>query len=147
VVLRRHDALRWSLGERAAPISWAKILHQGKGSLWQGAAQRPVVRPRRLGYADWLRLRNGPRQVNHHGQDKRNYSDSTFFKHVFVLRVSDGQRSPGSRADHELKTQLTRYSGDEGNCAIGILAAGDLAFPLAEIKDCRSSGRADRDFS
>jgi hypothetical protein len=64
-----------------------------------------------------------------------NHRDSTLFKHVFVLRVSDGQRSPGFGADHELNTQLTRYSGDEGNCAIGILAAGDLAFPLAEIKE------------
>ena len=33
-----------------------------------------------------------------------NHRESTFFKHVFVLRVSDGQRSLGSRANHELKT-------------------------------------------
>ncbi len=62
-----------------------------------------------------------------------------------MLRVSDGQRSPGSRADHKLKTQLTRYSGNEGNCAIGILAAGDLAFLLSKIKDCGNSGHADGD--
>ncbi len=64
-----------------------------------------------------------------------NHRDSTFFKHVFVLRVSDGQRSPGSRANHELKAQLTRYGGDEGDCAIGIFATGDFAFPLAKTKD------------
>jgi hypothetical protein len=30
-------------------------------------------------------------------------------------------------------------SGDEGNCAIGVFAAGYLAFPLAKIKDRRSA--------
>src|SRR5579864_7170980 len=61
------NILRWPLEERAASISWAEVHHQGKGSLWLGAAQHPLA-PQNLGYPDWLRLRNDPRQVNHHWQ-------------------------------------------------------------------------------
>jgi hypothetical protein len=51
-----------------------------------------------------------------------------------VLRVSDGQRSPGSRANHELKAQLTRYGGDEGNCAIGFLRLATSLFHSPKSK-------------
>src|SRR5208282_4872498 len=76
-----------------------------------------------------------------------NHRASMFFKHVFVLRVSDGQRALGSRANHELKAQLSRCGGEEGNCAIGIFATGDFAFPLAKIKDRGSARGADGDLA
>jgi hypothetical protein len=64
---------------------------------------------------------------------------STFFKDVFVLGISDGQRSPGPGTDHKLKAHGTWRSGDEGNCAVGVFASGYLGFPLAQIKDRRSA--------
>src|SRR6266496_1057884 len=47
---------------------------------------------------------------------------STFFEHVFVLRVSDGQRLLGSRTHRKFKTGDAWCNGDEGKCAIGVFA-------------------------
>jgi hypothetical protein len=66
-------------------------------------------------------------------------NDSALVKDVFVLGIADGQDSLGSGGAHDkLKAHLTRYDGDEGNCAIGILASGNLAFRVAEIENRRS---------
>lgn len=64
---------------------------------------------------------------------------STFFKYVFVLRVSDGHRPLSSGANDKFEPYDTGRSGDEGNCAIRIFARADFAFPFAKIKDCRST--------
>ena len=71
------------------------------------------------------------------GNDAPQLFSSTLLEHVFVLRVSDGQCSLRAGADHELGPIYARRDCDERNGSVGILAAADFAFPLAEVEDGR----------
>ena len=72
------------------------------------------------------------------GQSLLSPRSSTFFEHVFVLRISHRQCPLRSGTHCQLKTFGAWCNGDERHGAIGVLARGYFAFPLAKIKHRRS---------
>jgi hypothetical protein len=68
---------------------------------------------------------------------RRANRQSTFVENIFVLSVAEDQGSFRAGADYEFGAADPGSDGDKRDGSVRVLAAGDLALPLAEVEDCR----------